>query len=45
MSRQALGRHGLLNVEACRRVWEEFILHGGSWSSADLEPADVPGMA
>ncbi len=32
MSRQALGRHGLLNVDACRRVWEEFILHGGSWS-------------
>ena len=32
MSPQALSRHGLLNVEACRRVWEEFTLHGGSWN-------------
>ena len=32
MSRQALGRHGLLNVEACRSVWEEFTVHGGSWN-------------
>jgi asparagine synthase (glutamine-hydrolysing) len=32
MSRQALGRHGLLDVEACRNVWEAFILRGGRWN-------------
>lgn len=32
MSREALGRHGLLDVEACRGVWEAFILHGARWN-------------
>ena len=32
LSRAALGRHGLLNVEACRRVWENFAHHGGGWN-------------
>lgn len=32
MSRPALGRHGLLNVEACRRAWEDFTVHGRGWT-------------
>jgi asparagine synthase (glutamine-hydrolysing) len=31
MSRTALGRHGLLDVDACRRVWEDFAVRGGDW--------------
>jgi asparagine synthase (glutamine-hydrolysing) len=31
LSRAALGRHGLLDVETCRRVWENFADHGGNW--------------
>lgn len=32
MSREALGRHGLLNVAACRQLWEDFALHGRGWN-------------
>ena len=32
LSREALGRHGLLNVDACRRLWEGFSQHGRSWT-------------
>jgi asparagine synthase (glutamine-hydrolysing) len=32
MSREALGRHGLLNVAACRRLWEDFAHHGRGWN-------------
>jgi asparagine synthase (glutamine-hydrolysing) len=32
MSREALARHGLLNVEACRRLWEDFTQHGRGWN-------------
>lgn len=31
MSREALARHGLLNVSACRRLWEDFAQHGRGW--------------
>lgn len=31
MSREALARHGLLNVDACRRLWEDFAQHGRGW--------------
>lgn len=31
LSRDALGRHGLLDVEACRRVWEDFAVGGRGW--------------
>ncbi len=34
MSRQALGQHGLLNVEACRRLWEAFTVRGRGWNNA-----------
>ena len=32
LSREALSRHGLLNVDACRRVWEDFAVRGRAWS-------------
>jgi asparagine synthase (glutamine-hydrolysing) len=32
MSRDALGRHGLLNVDACRLLWEDFTQHGRGWN-------------
>ena len=32
MSRDALGRHGLLNVEACRALWEDFTQRGRGWN-------------
>lgn len=32
MSREALGRHGLLNVEACRTLWEDFTQRGRGWN-------------
>ena len=32
LSRDALARHGLLNVDACRRMWEGFSVHGGAWN-------------
>ncbi|MFC7556843.1 asparagine synthase-related protein [Pseudoroseomonas wenyumeiae] len=32
MSREALGRHGLLNVTACRRLWEDFAHHNRGWN-------------
>ncbi|MBC9177153.1 asparagine synthase (glutamine-hydrolyzing) [Pseudoroseomonas ludipueritiae] len=32
MSPEALGRHGLLNVAACRRLWEGFTQHGRGWN-------------
>lgn len=31
LSREALGRHGLLNVDACRTAWEDFAVHGRDW--------------
>jgi asparagine synthase (glutamine-hydrolysing) len=31
MTREALGRHGLLDVAACRRMWEGFAVHGRGW--------------
>jgi len=31
MSREALGAHGLLNVNACRRLWEGFTQRGRGW--------------
>ena len=32
MSPEALGRHGLLNVAACRQLWEGFTQHGRGWN-------------
>ncbi len=32
MTREALGRHGLLNVDACRRVWEDYAVRGRGWN-------------
>jgi asparagine synthase (glutamine-hydrolysing) len=32
MSREALGRHGLLNVPACRQLWEDFTERGRGWN-------------
>ena len=32
LSRDALGRHGLLDVDACRRMWEDFAVHGRGWN-------------
>lgn len=32
MSREALGRHGYLDVAACRQVWESFALHDRGWA-------------
>jgi asparagine synthase (glutamine-hydrolysing) len=32
MSREALSRHGLLNVNACRTLWEAFAHRGRGWS-------------
>ena len=32
LSRDALGRHGLLNVAACRQMWEDFAVHGRGWT-------------
>jgi asparagine synthase (glutamine-hydrolysing) len=32
LSREALSRHGLLNVDTCRRVWEDFSVRGRSYS-------------
>ncbi len=32
MSRDALASHGLLNVEACRRYWDDFMLRGRAWN-------------
>jgi asparagine synthase (glutamine-hydrolysing) len=32
MSREALARHGLLNVEACRTLWEDFTQRGCGWN-------------
>jgi asparagine synthase (glutamine-hydrolysing) len=32
MSREALSRHGLLNVNACRELWEDFAHRGRGWS-------------
>jgi asparagine synthase (glutamine-hydrolysing) len=31
MSREALSRHGLLNVAACRRLWEGYTRQGRGW--------------
>jgi asparagine synthase (glutamine-hydrolysing) len=33
MSRQALGSHGLLDVNACRRVWNDFAVRGRPWNA------------
>jgi len=32
LSRDALGRHGLLDVDACRRMWEDFAVRGCGWN-------------
>ena len=32
LSRDALGRHGLLDVDACRRMWEDFAVRGRGWN-------------
>ena len=32
MTREALARHGLLNVDACRALWEDFAHHGHGWT-------------
>lgn len=32
LSRDALGRHGLLDVDACRSMWEDFAVHGRGWT-------------
>lgn len=32
ISREALGRHGLLNVAACRALWEDFTVNGRGWN-------------
>ena len=34
MSREALSRHGLLDVKACRRLWEGFAHRGRGWDRA-----------
>jgi asparagine synthase (glutamine-hydrolysing) len=34
LSPEALGRHGLLNVGACRRLWEDFTVRGRGWNGA-----------
>jgi asparagine synthase (glutamine-hydrolysing) len=34
MSREALGRHGLLDVAACRRLWESYAHQGRGWDRA-----------
>lgn len=34
MSREALGRHGLLDVAACRRLWEDFAERDRGWHRA-----------
>lgn len=31
LSRSALAAHGMLNVDACRRFWENFALRGRGW--------------
>ncbi|MGH7066772.1 MAG: asparagine synthase (glutamine-hydrolyzing) [Acetobacteraceae bacterium] len=31
MSRDSLARHGMLNVDACRGLWENFIARGRGW--------------
>ena len=31
MTRDALAGHGMLNVDACRRLWESFISRGQGW--------------
>lgn len=31
MSREALARHGLLDVAACRRLWEGYVQQGRGW--------------
>ena len=32
MSREALASHGLLNVDACRQLWENFAYRGRGWN-------------
>ncbi len=32
LSRDALGHHGLLDVDACRSIWEDFAVHGRGWN-------------
>ena len=32
MSREALASHGLLNVDACRRYWDDFMVRGRAWN-------------
>ena len=32
LSRDALSRHGLLDVDACRSMWEDFAVHGRDWT-------------
>lgn len=32
LSRDALARHGLLNVDTCRHIWEDFSVRGRSWT-------------
>ena len=32
LSREALGSHGLLNVAACRTMWDDFALRGRAWN-------------
>jgi len=32
LSREALGSHGLLNVAACRIMWDDFALRGRAWN-------------
>ncbi len=32
LSRDALGRHGLLDVDACRGMWEDFAVRGRGWN-------------
>ena len=31
MSPEAISRHGLLNVQRCRKLWEDFVYHGRGW--------------
>jgi asparagine synthase (glutamine-hydrolysing) len=34
MSREALAAHGLLDVAACRKLWEDFAIRGRGWHRA-----------
>ncbi len=32
LSREALASHGLLNVDVCRRYWDDFMVRGRAWN-------------